>query len=529
MRLERWNELRRTFRFRLALRHMQFMLLALMAALAVSYFSMHFFAMAEAEHDMTTAVLHAQQGYLGRIAPPAGTGLPDEMRQAIEAAIPGFHIGLVELEELPGGWEYEVIGSTGSEQIELFASPPDRLTVVMRRPLSAVVLDMKKGLDSGTKSKLDLLIVSSAGERLGGTPPAGYSAAQVLRLLRRPEDAYNEPLIVSEKDRWLGVQKLYDGNYVCVFDREPRPAVVSRALIGFFVVLILLFLPLSGAIGFDISRRAMAGVERVSAAAGRVKEGRLSERVASGDEGTEIHRLAAEFNSMLERIESLMQELRDVSTNIAHDLRTPVARVRGMIESMNWAEIPAAERELIAGAAIEECDRMMPLIDSILELARADAGMLVLQQEPVDLSSEVRAAHRMFSTLADDKEQQFTCSAPDSLMMTGDRARMQRMISNLVDNAIKFTPPGGSISLNLELQGSTAVLAVQDSGEGIDAALQDRVFERFYRVDASRTAPGYGLGLSQVHAFAKAMGGSVSIQSDLGAGCRVIVRIPVRT
>ncbi len=529
MRLERWSELRRTFRFRLALRHMQLMLLALVIAFTVSFFSMRFLAAAEAEHDLLAAVQHARQGYLGRIAPPEGTRLPAGLQQAIEAEIPGIRIGLVELEALPGEWVYEVIGSTGSEQLELFASPPDRIAVVLRKPVSVLFQDMKQALGSGSEKKLDLVILSPEGGLLEGIPPDGSAEAQVLPPLNRPDVPGSKPLIVSDHGRWLAVQQLYDGNYVCVFDREPRLPGVSRALIGFFAVLVLFFLPLTGVVGFDISRRAMAGVERVAAAAGRVKEGRLSERVAPGDEGTEIRRLAAAFNSMLERIESLMQELRDVTTNIAHDLRTPVARVRGMIENVNWTEVSAAEREQIAGAAIEECDRIMPLIDSILELARADAGMLVLQQEPVDLSVEVRAAHRMFSTLAEDKEQRFTCAAPDSLLMTGDRARVQRMISNLIDNAIKFTPPQGGISLNLERRGAAAVLEVQDTGVGIEPARQERVFERFYRVDASRTAPGYGLGLSQVHAFAKAMGGTVSIQSDLGAGCRVTVRIPVGT
>jgi signal transduction histidine kinase len=272
----------------------------------------------------------------------------------------------------------------------------------------------------------------------------------------------------------------------------------------------------------------MAGVKRVAQAAGAVQAGNFGERVEAGSEESEIEELETAFNDMVARIELLMRELRDVTVNIAHDLKTPVARIRGLLESVNWAEIPAADREQIAGAALEECDRIRPMIDSVLELAQAEAGMLVMQTLPYDLAVEVREAIALFSSLAEDQGIDLAGAVPDEpVLLVGDRARMQRVIANLLDNALKFTPEGGTVKVRLESNSRQAVLTVQDTGPGIPEQELQRVFERFYRTDTSRTTSGYGLGLSLVSAFVKAMGGTVEIESASGSGCLVRVTVPL--
>ncbi|WP_372846085.1 sensor histidine kinase [Pontiella sp.] len=526
MRLKQWNSLRRTFRFRLAVRHVQLMFLVFVVAFVASYYGVKSYVVGEVERELVNAAQQMNGDYLGERIPHDGLQLPESLLQVIESEFPGLHIGLVEMEDLPDGWVYEVIGSTGSEQLEIFAAPPDRTMVAQRKPMSAIFHDMEASLLLDPTSNLDLLIFSPAGVLLAGGPPTGYAADWISSEINWADVSYGEPQVFHLDDLWLAAVELFDGNHVCIIDPANRVALVSRSLFHFFSVLILLFLPLSGWVGFDISRRAMAGVERVSATANRVKSGHLDARVVSGNEGSEIEKLAADFNGMVERVESLMRELQDVTVNIAHDLKTPLSRIRGLLESLGWQEVSPDERSRAVAAAMEECDRVAPLIDSIIELARVEAGMVMLQNESFDLAAEVRTAHAMFSALAEDKHIDFSCRVPDSHPMTGDRRRMQRVIANLVDNALKFTPEGGTVEVALMAEAGQSLLTVRDSGPGIPAEDLPRVFERFYRADGSRTTEGHGLGLSLVNAFVKAMNGSVKIESAAGGGCVVKVRVP---
>jgi signal transduction histidine kinase len=527
MHYDRWRELSKTFRFRLAAQHVLLVLAALLVSFAISLSVIKSFATTEHQKHLSETMQQVHRDYLGRNLPKENDQLPEGLLQKIEAESPGIRIGMVEREDHPDGWLYEVIGSTGSEQLEILVAESGQPWVALRKPLADVFLVMQETLRKSAIRNLDLSVFSPEGTTILAGNPTSEFPADALAAIHSPEAWPNQQVILKIGRVWIGAVPLYDGNILCISDPQDEVSGIIRLWTRFFALLTLFFLPLSGGIGFHISRRAMAGVERVSATANRVKAGHLNERVAPGAEGTEIETLAADFNGMVEQIEILMRELQDVTANIAHDLRTPIARIRGMIESLNWAEVLPDEREQVAGAAMEECDRIMPLIDSILDLARADSGMLVLQQEPFDLSAEVHTAHAIFSTMAADKQIDFSCTVPKALPMLGDLRLMQRVIANLVDNALKFTPAGGQVSLELKRDGQQAVLTVNDNGPGIPAAERDRVFERFYRFDRSRSSVGYGLGLSLVSAFAKALGGKVAIDSDTGAGCAVTIKVPL--
>lgn len=525
MRFDRWHELSRTFRFRLAVQHVLLVSVALAVTFVVSFPLVKSFAMTESRKSLSDVLQRAQELYLSENLQQGISQLPEEVLQRLDAEFPRLHIGHVEREAAPGGWVYEVVASTGSEQLEVFIEPAGRIWVAKRTLLSEVFLDMTAVLRKNTGRNLSLFIFSRDGTPLEGMSSPDFPSDWLSQEIRWHEILPDAPVFKNNGSIWVGAAQLYDDNIICVSDPFDEVVGITRLWMRFFVVLTVFFLPMAGWIGFHISQQAMAGVQRISVAANRVKAGHFSERVAAGSEGCEIEKLASDFNDMLGRIEILMQELQSITANIAHDLRTPVARIRGMVESLNWEEATPDERERMAGKVMEECDRIMPLIDSILELARADAGMLVLQEEPVDLSAEVRTAHSMFSALADDKQIEFSCAVPETLPITSDRNRMQRVISNLIDNALKFTPVGGQVSIELKHNDQQAVLTVSDNGPGIPAAEQARVFERFYRIDPSRNTPGHGLGLSLVNAFVKALEGRVNIDSD--AGCTITVEIPL--
>ncbi|MBN2686100.1 MAG: HAMP domain-containing histidine kinase [Pontiellaceae bacterium] len=521
MKSVRWNEFRKTFRFRLTMMH----ILMISAALAVTFVVVLLFIRvritAEARRQLTNSLLQGQKAYLGE--PGLETDqLPEDLLRRIEKQFPKLQIGIVEREEQPGGELYEIIGSDGVEQIEILADPDGEIWVATRRTLAEIYAFVEEAMDKKYSENTDYLIYSAAGKQLAGPLPS-IDAALMADLQTEAD-----PTVLRDGPMLLGGIRLYDGNTLYAVHTMKDLQQITVGSLEFFALLMLVFIPLSAWIGMHISQKAMAGVQRVSAAADRVRAGNFSERVNSVSKGTEIDALIHAFNDMIARIEILMQELREVTANIAHDLKTPVMRIRGLLESMEWEEISPDEQQKMLGSALEECDRIVPLIDSILELSRADSGMLVLQQETFDLAEEIQNAHEMFSTLAEDRGIQFECTRPTGpVPMQGDRRRMQRVIANLVDNALKYAPENGQVELALSIENQQAVLTIRDNGPGIPEEELENVFKRFYRLDPSRSTPGHGMGLSLVRAFVHAFGGSVSIESGKGQGCCATVTLAI--
>lgn len=278
----------------------------------------------------------------------------------------------------------------------------------------------------------------------------------------------------------------------------------------FLLTLAALFLIAVG-VGWFMARRATAGVARVTRTALQISEGRLDERVPLGRSGDEIDRLAATFNLMLDRIQALVAGIREMSDNIAHDLKTPITRIRGQAELALTGNGPLED---VAGTAVEECDRLIAMIDAMLFISRTEAGVTRPERRPLDLSELVRNACELFRSLADDKRIRLTCSAPDRLVVPGDAPLVQRMVGNLLENAIKYTPEDGAVEVGLADGKDRVALSVRDTGPGIPASDLPHIFERFYRGDPSRSQPGAGLGLSFALAVARAHGGDIVVRSS---------------
>ncbi|NOY82118.1 MAG: HAMP domain-containing protein [Kiritimatiellaeota bacterium] len=282
-----------------------------------------------------------------------------------------------------------------------------------------------------------------------------------------------------------------------------------------------------GALGWLFARRAMAGVERVTRTAKRIGSTNLAQRVPVGREGREIQDLAAAFNAMLERIQSLVAELREVSNNIAHDLRSPITRIRGLAESaVAGPSEPEACLER-AGAIIEECDRLVNLINTMLEIAETDAGASRVDREDIELRNLLLDAYELFLPSAEVAGLSLELSIPpeDSLVVSGDPAKLQRAVANLVDNAIKYTPCGGRVLIAAERTGEWIQVSITDTGVGIAPEKLARVFERFYRGDRSRSQSGNGLGLSLARSIVRAHGGEITAFSRPAGGSTFAVRL----
>jgi heavy metal sensor kinase len=272
---------------------------------------------------------------------------------------------------------------------------------------------------------------------------------------------------------------------------------------------------LAVAIGWFMARRALAGVENVTRTARRIADGRLAERVPLGKAGDEIDQLAVTFNRMLDRIQELMNGIKEMTDNIAHDLKSPITRIRGQAEIALTSGAAAADFEAMAASAVEECDRLIEMINTMLFISRTDAGVTQPDLQEIDIAAVVRDACGLFQPLAEEKRITLTWEAPERFETKGDIRLVQRMLANLLDNAIKYTPVGGRVAVSLAKGPERSLaISVRDSGEGVSETDLPHIFERFYRGDPSRSHPGAGLGLSFARAVARAHGGEIRVESS---------------
>jgi heavy metal sensor kinase len=293
---------------------------------------------------------------------------------------------------------------------------------------------------------------------------------------------------------------------------------------GILVALPTLLL-LGGPIGWFMARRALRGVGTVTRTALEIAGGAMDRRVPVGARGDELDRLASAFNGMLDRIEALIAGMRDVTDNLAHDLRTPLARIRASAERAATRGASSEEWSTLAATTTEECDRLLQILNSTLEIAEAQAGAAQLRLEDVDLADLVREGRDLFLTLAEDAGVALDVEAPERCVVRADRGRVQRIVANLVDNALKYTPRGGSVTIAVAEEEGGARVDVRDTGVGVAPGELPRIFERFYRGDGSRTGRGSGLGLSLARAFARAHGGDLTAVSAPGRGSTFTLRL----
>jgi heavy metal sensor kinase len=304
----------------------------------------------------------------------------------------------------------------------------------------------------------------------------------------------------------------------------------SRFLDAFKIILIFtmaFLLIVAAGVGWFMAKRAVSGVEAVTRTARKISANALAERVPVKDTGDEIDLLARTFNEMLDRIESLVREVQEMSDNIAHDLKSPITRIRGAAEVTLTTSHSEGEYESMAASIIEECDRLLDMINTMLLISKTEAGVERPPFEDINLSSLIRNTCELFFPGAEDKGLALHCNASDSTLISGDFRMIQRMFSNLLDNAIKYTPSGGQVDIALGVNSTgTALITVTDTGVGISPTELPHVFERFYRGDQSRSTAGMGLGLSLSRAIARAHGGDITVESSQDKGSTFTVTLP---
>jgi len=295
---------------------------------------------------------------------------------------------------------------------------------------------------------------------------------------------------------------------------------------GIFIFTMTFLIIIAAGVGWFMARRAVSGVEAVTRTAQKISGGTLEERVPVKPRGDEIDQLATTFNQMLDRIQTLLTEIKEMSDNIAHDLRSPITRIRGTAEVTLTTGKSLQEYEALAASTIEECDRLLDMINTMLMISKTEAGVDKLSREKIDLAGLTREACELFEPSAEDQGITLSCADSDGAPMFGDARMVQRMLSNLMDNAIKYTPSGGKVTISVSEKDAQVLVSVQDTGCGISPGDLPRVFERFYRCDQSRSKPGIGLGLSLARAIARAHGGDITATSIPGQGSTFTVILP---
>jgi two-component system OmpR family sensor kinase len=282
--------------------------------------------------------------------------------------------------------------------------------------------------------------------------------------------------------------------------------------------------------GWWLTRQSLRPVQRLTdTVAGIAETGEFSRRVPEPTVQDEIGRLALTFNDLLDRLQLLLDRQRALVADTSHELRNPLMVLRGNIELLGL-NLPPADRKEAAVESIEEVDRMTRLIQDLLFLADADAEKSI-QHEDVALEALVAAIAEDAVLIAtrDDGTRDVVLDANDPITVRGDAERLRQLIWNLVENAVRYTPAGGTINIALRRHGPVAELTVSDTGIGIPPEHLQHIFERFYRVDTSRSRElgGTGLGLSIVRQIAEAHGGQVRVRSTVGEGSTFTVALPV--
>ncbi|MBI5064482.1 MAG: HAMP domain-containing protein [Desulfatitalea sp.] len=293
-----------------------------------------------------------------------------------------------------------------------------------------------------------------------------------------------------------------------------------------FTISMIALLGLAVVVGWFMARRALGGVATVTRTARRISEDDLETRVPVFHQHNEIDQLAVTFNQMLDRIQHLVVGIRQMNDNIAHDLRSPITRIRGLAEvTLGGANL--AEYQNMAASTIEECDRLLHMINTMLTISRTEAGIDPKSFQRVDLSALAHDAGALFQPLAEDKGIVLQVEAQSACPVHGNASMLQRLLANLIDNAIKYTPPGGRVRVGVAWDAGIALLTVEDTGAGIAPEDHPKIFERFFRGDQSRSQDGAGLGLSLAQVIARAHGGEIALASRPGQGSLFTLRLPM--
>lgn len=359
----------------------------------------------------------------------------------------------------------------------------------------------------------------------------GFDPAQLDRIRPKGPEAWFTIKDFGKKNIWtIGSIPLRSNLVLQVGKSSTHIWELLSYFRSVFIRFIVPILLLGVAGGGLLTFRAMRPLRHLIRTVRNILEtGEMSTRVPVGSGRGELHQLVTLFNKMLDKNEALITAMHNSLDNVAHDLRTPMTRLRSVAEfALQSQHTPEAYREALADC-LEESERVLTMLNTLMDVAEAETGVMRLEMAEISIPEVIQAVVDLYEVIAEEKNLTIRVDTPEQLIVKADYARLQQVIANLLDNAIKYSPNKGQITITARRENAQALISVADNGIGIPAHEIDKIWDRLYRGDRSRSQRGLGLGLSLVRAIVQAHGGTVSVHSEENNGSTFTVILPLDT
>lgn len=375
-------------------------------------------------------------------------------------------------------------------------------------------------------------LAAAAVSSIGASDELPEFRGEVMRAIREDDDTWRDITLDGEPYRVLFVPIERDGDLIGVLEVGQSREEQAEAL-GALARILLLGVPIAVAAtvlgGFVLAWRALRPIDRITRKARTISAEALDQRLDMDLPDDELGRLAQTFDEMLARLDIEFRRQRQFTADASHELRTPLAALKGHVDVALSRPRDIDEYRRVLDRVNVEVDRLIGLVQSLLVLARADAGEVVLRRERLDLGELLQAAAEQVGPLAEDRGLTLNAGGEPGLLVDADETLLLQLVLNLIDNALKYTPAGGAIGVSWARDGANARITVTDNGPGIEPEHLRRIFDRFYRVDKARSRGdgSSGLGLSIAKWIAEAHGGSLTVASEPGKGSTFTFLLPL--